>query len=214
MFTARAAVPPGPPSPPRRQCRSLERPRALAEAPASTPPCAAGSDTAISQVTLRSGPGWESPPVSATSPSRSEEAPPAEELELYLLRLQAEDFEACRGERLVHIQVPEGVGPDLKVRVQLRNMVMELEVPEDAQVGDVVACDPPVQPPMSGPVQRELLVGGVLHQRLKWFQLPDGNITCDDGPGGRYRCKLDALRAMRGRCMGAVLPRVMEEELP
>lgn len=125
--------------------------------------------------------------------------------------LQAEDAQRCRDERVVHIQVPEGVGTDLKVRVQLKNMVLELEVPEDFEVGSVVACDPPTQPPMSGPVQRDLLVGGVLHQRLRWFQLADGNITCDDGPGGRYRCKLDALRAMRGRCMGAVLPRLLEE---
>jgi len=121
----------------------------------------------------------------------------------FLFYLQARDALQCRADRVLHIQVPEGVGADWKVRVLVRNMLLELEVPEGSRPGDVVACHPPTTPPMSPQVQRRLLASVLLcHLRS----------AMDEGPGGRIRCKLEAFRAMRGRSFGSILPPMPEND--
>lgn len=127
----------------------------------------------------------------------------------FLYYLQVVDRLRCRDERVLHIQVPEGVGCDLKVRVQVKNILLELQVPEGALAGEVVACSTPTNPLLAAGMQRRLLAY-VLLCHLKQVNLSGSRLLCDDGPGGRYRCKIDAFKAMRGRCMGTVLPSTPE----
>jgi len=131
---------------------------------------------------------------------------------MFLRYLQAEDRETTRVARQVHVCVPEGVGNDNRVRVRLGNMIVDLRVPDGAEIGDVVACDVPKFLPMPGSIQRAIIQEDIMIPRLRWKKMPDGVYSADDGPGGRYQCKLEAFRALRGRCMEQQLPEVPEDE--
>lgn len=189
---------------------ATEPPAAALEAPAAAREAAAVAREAPVAPAADTAAAREAPEAAAERPEAPRVDVPCEAS--LLRRLQAEDRGRAREERVVHISVPEGVGEDCKVRVQLNHMVVELAVPGGAKVGEVVACEPPSFAPMTSTVQRELLVNGVMHQRLRFVPIEDGScrVTCDDGPGGRYQSKLNCFRAMRGRCMGSLLPRIPE----
>jgi len=129
-------------------------------------------------------------------------------IEKTLLRsIQIEDGVQSRKEREVTIRVPEGVGTDLKVRVNLSNMPEELLVPEDSKVGEVVTCDLPTVAPLGPLQQKRILYEDILMTRLRWMQLEDGSWVTDEF---RKQKKYEAYRMLRGRRMGLVLVAIPE----
>jgi len=120
------------------------------------------------------------------------------------------DGQLMRKQRELTIQVPEGVGTDLKVRVNLQNMPEELLVPEGAEAGEVVTCDLPTVAPLGSSQQRHVLHEDILMTKLRWVQMDDGTWVTDEA---RKQKKNEAYRMLRGRRMGAVLLSIPEGEL-
>lgn len=124
-----------------------------------------------------------------------------------LSAIQRRDGQIMRKQREVTIQVPEGVGTDLKVRVNLQNMPEELLVPEGAEAGDVVTCDLPTVAPLGSSQQRHILHEDILMTKLRWVQIEDGSWITDEA---RKQKKHEAYRTLRGRRMGTVLLSIPE----
>lgn len=112
------------------------------------------------------------------------------------------DHNLNRADRQVTIVIPEAVGDDRKVRILLKNMQMELIVPEGCSAGEEVVVDMPTVAPMRGPEQRKLLEDEVLMTRLRWDLQEDGQHRAD--PVAKAK-KIDACSKLRGRMMGLVL---------
>lgn len=127
-----------------------------------------------------------------------------------LSAIQRRDGQLTRKQREVTIQVPEGVGSDLKVRVNLQNMPEELLVPEGAEAGEVVTCDLPTVAPLASSQQRHILHEDILMTKLRWVQMESGTWVTDEA---RKQKKHDAYRMLRGRRMGTVLISIPEGEV-
>mmetsp|Transcript_49358 Transcript_49358/g.155219 ORF Transcript_49358/g.155219 Transcript_49358/m.155219 type:complete len:799 (-) Transcript_49358:74-2470(-) len=121
----------------------------------------------------------------------------------------AEDGMISRRDREVQIRVPEGVGTDLKVRINTNNMLEELFIPSEARAGEVVSCELPTVRPLTSVQQRTILYEGILMTRLRWVQRQDGSWVTDEL---RKMKKHEAYRTLRGRRMGLVLVAIPEEE--
>jgi len=127
-----------------------------------------------------------------------------------LSAIQRSDGQLMRKQREVTIQVPEGVGTDLKVRVNLQNMPEELLVPEGAEAGEVVTCDLPTVAPLASSQQRHILHEDILMTKLRWVQTENGTWVTDEA---RKQKKHEAYRMLRGRRMGTVLISIPEGEV-
>jgi len=146
------------------------------------------------------------PEDAAAPPPAGDESIPC--LSTILYAIQSGDAEANRRDREVTIKVPEGVGADLKVRVNMHNMAEELIVPIGAQAGEVVQCDLPAVNPLSPAQQKRILLEGILMTRLRWTRMEDGEWVTDEI---RKMKKHEAYRTLRGRRMGLVLAIIPEE---
>jgi len=127
------------------------------------------------------------------------------------------------------IRVPEGVGPDRKVRVQMSNSPEELEVPPGSQAGEVVTCELPRVEPLCSEDQKRILYEAILMVRLRWTKPQAWNAENDQDDAHeqllerlrkdsglyttdeeRKRRKVEAYRTLRGRRMGLVFSSIEE----
>jgi len=107
------------------------------------------------------------------------------------------------------IYVPEGVGEDRRVRVIIKNMELEAEVPSGAKVKEAVMAMLPLEFPMDRRLQRHLL-NNTMMSRLRYEFSKDARKWVTDP--GRELNKKAAYRRIRGRCMIPTLSRIEESE--
>lgn len=141
-------------------------------------------------------------------PGEAEDSIPNEFTTLY--EQQLADCEVTSSLRKLQLIAPEGLSEDRRVRVVLKNMVWDLQLPETALPGDEVICELPVVMPMDAVVQKRCLHSEVFSTtQLQLRELADGSVRADDGS---WQLKIDAYSMLRGRRMGAVLAPIDEDE--
>lgn len=123
--------------------------------------------------------------------------------------LKLEDSHRNADAQHVLLYVPEGMHEDRRVRVQIKNMELEAEVPPGAEVGDATRCELLLTPPMSSREQKNFLICEILgsEHRLRWWRSPDGSWTVDEE---ERRNKVRAYRSLRGRAMAPALSSIEE----
>jgi len=109
----------------------------------------------------------------------------------------------------VRVRVPEGVGEDRRVRVNLQNMELDAQLVDVCCPGMVAFADLPLEFPLHAQLQHYILYSQILSCRLRYSYDASLRQYCTDGD--RKMRKVRAYRRLRGRCMIPQLSQIVED---